>query len=170
MSKKNDPRLIILAAAAAAVIFGGIILGVAMSSGGGQGDNGGAAKLSADSYQYDFGAISMANGLVKHIFTISNAGTADLKLSNISTSCMCTTAVLEINGQRSPEFGMHSNPAFWSGELKPGQTANLEITFDPLAHGPDATGPITRTVTLSSNDGGRSNVKSNFTFTGNVVK
>jgi len=172
MTKKNDSRLIILAASAAVLILSGIIIGAVMSSSSESsgGDDDGVAKLAVDSYSYDFSTISMANGLAKHTFVISNEGTADLDLSNISTSCMCTTAFLEVDGDRSPRFGMHSNPKFWSKKLKPGQTANLEVIFDPLAHGPDATGPITRGVTLYSNDGGQSSVRSQFTFTGNVVK
>jgi hypothetical protein len=169
MSQKNNPQLIILITIFVVVILGGIILGVVMNSSSGD-NEGGAAELAVNSFRYDFGDVSMAQGLVSHTFKITNEGTADLKLTNISTSCMCTVAVLVVDGERSPKFGMHNNPAFWSKELKPSQSADLEVTFDPNAHGPNATGPITRSVKLFSNDGGKSNVRSTFTFTANVVK
>lgn len=169
MSQKKDNRMIVFSVAAGVLILGGIILGVVMSSQ--EGSNGdGVAKLAIDSSRYDFGTISMSDGLATHTFKITNDGTADLKLSKISTSCMCTSAILEVDGDRSPKFGMHNNPAFWSEKIKPGQSADLEVTFDPNAHGPNATGPVTRTVTFYSNDNGQSSVKSSFTFTANVIK
>src|SRR3989344_5073066 len=139
MIKKNDPRLIIFMSAAFILIVGGIILGVATSSKGENDNSSGVAKLSVDSTYYDFGDVSMAKCLVNHTFKITNEGEGELKISNISTSCMCTTAV-------------------------------LVVTFDPNAHGPQATGPITRVITIYSNDNSQSNVRRNFTFAANVVK
>lgn len=167
-----DNRLKILIATTVLLILGGVIGGIIVSLPD-QG-SGGAPKMKADSTYYDFGDVSMAQGLARSTFKITNDGTADLKISNIATSCMCTKAVLEVDGQKSPEFGMPghggANPAFWSAEIKPGQTANLEVIFDPNAHGPDATGPVTRAITFSSNDGGVSNVRATFTVTANVTK
>lgn len=172
MNKKNNSRLIIFILIATVVTLGTTLLAVVLNpQSKSMGDD--VAKLSASSYHYDFGTISMADGLAKHTFTIKNEGTANLKLSKISTSCMCTTVILDIDGVKSPKFGMAghgTNPVFWSEELAPGHTANLEVIFDPLAHGPDAVGPITRTVTMYSNDGGRSNTRQTFTLTGNVIK
>jgi len=174
MIKKNDPRLIIFMSAAFILIVGGIILGVATSSKGENDNSSGVAKLSVDSTYYDFGDVSMAKGLVNHTFKITNEGEGELKISNISTSCMCTTAVLDVAGEKSPSFGMPghggANPTFWSATIKPNQTADLIVTFDPNAHGPQATGPITRVITIYSNDNSQSNVRRNFTFAANVVK
>lgn len=119
--------------------------------------------------RYDFGDIEIAGGLVRHNFKIANAGAGELKLSNIKTSCMCTSAVLRAGNEESPEFGMHNNSTFWSQKLGAGESAELEVIFDPMAHGPDAIGPITRTVSILANDSGQ-NVQKIFTFTANVIK
>lgn len=166
-SKKSDPRLKILIILVVIVIAGGVAGGIYSVR---SEQNSELSELKTGSLSHDFGTISMSDGLVKHNFTIENKGAGDLRISNIKTSCMCTTAVLENEGKRSPVFSMHGNPTVWSQKLKPGQAANLEVTFDPNAHGPNATGPITRTVTMYSNDGGRESVKTNFTFTANVIK
>ena len=112
----------------------------------------------------------MADGLVTHNFAIENSGDGSLKISGIKTSCMCTSAIFEYNGERSPKFGMHNNPAFWSKEIEPGQSADLEVTFDPNAHGPNATGPVTRVVFVFTNDGGTNNQETKFIFSANVIK
>jgi hypothetical protein len=83
---------------------------------------------------------------------------------------MCTSAVLIVDGQRSRSFGMHNASLTWSKKIKPGQTAKLEVTFDPNAHGPDATGPVTREVTMYSNDAGKQNVKTKFIISADVIK
>ncbi|RJR31495.1 DUF1573 domain-containing protein [Candidatus Parcubacteria bacterium] len=152
-----------------AVIAASVIAGLAFS--GGASDSNGTPKLVLTETDYDFGTISMANGLARHEFKIKNEGNADLKLSNISTSCMCTTAVLIQNGKKSPTFGMHNNPTIWSEKIKPGEEAVLEVIFDPLAHGPDATGPVSRAITMYSNEGGNGqNTRTVLMISGNVVK
>jgi hypothetical protein len=133
----------------------------------------GIPKLKISETNYDFGDISMSNGLAKHSFEIKNYGDGILEISSISTSCMCTTVILDVNGKKSPKFGMPghgSNPMFWSEKINPGETAILEATFDPLAHGPDATGPITREIIITSNDGGQKGINSRIIFSGNVIK
>lgn len=172
MSKKNNPRMLIFALISVVVILGVTLLAVVLNPKN-ENTGDGVAKLTLESNRHAFGDVSMANGLVSHTFKITNEGTADLKLSKISTSCMCTTAILEVDGERSPKFGMAghgTNPAFWSTKLKPSQSGNLQVTFDPNAHGPDAVGPITRTITMYSNDDGQSNTKQIFTFTANVIR
>src|SRR3989339_1528292 len=168
MNLKNNIHIIIIVLFVLILIVGGIIVGAIMDAS--DTSNGGVAKIVIDSNRYDFGTISMADGLPRHTFTIKNEGTADLDISQISTSCMCTSAILSVDGQDSPKFGMHSNPTFWSQSIAPGQTATLEVIFDPLAHGPDAIGPITRGITGYSNDNGGKNVPFQLTFSGNVVK
>lgn len=162
-----DKKIIILIVVAVVLIGGGIILGISLNSGE---DNSGTPQMKIDTLSYDFGEVAMSQGLAIHSFDIKNEGDGDLKIFNISTSCMCTTAVLKVAGESSPEFGMHNTLAYWSKKLKPQETASLEVTFDPLAHGPEATGPITRKVTLYSNDGGEASVKSVLTISANVVK
>ena len=125
-----------------------------------------AGSLTSDSNAYDFGNISIQGGVVSHGFQLKNDGDQGLELSDLSTSCMCTKAVLTVAGQSSPVFGLHNNPLFWRQTLGPGQTADLAVRFDPLAHGPDAIGPVTRTVKMMVNK----SAWKTFTITANVVR
>lgn len=43
-------------------------------------------------------------------------------------------------------------PPVWF-EVAPGQTATLEVTIDPAAHGPQGVGPFRRGITLTTVDG-----------------
>jgi hypothetical protein len=79
---------------------------------------------------YDFGTIPQE--VVTHAFTVRNKGDKDLVIGKITTSCGCTTA--KIDKER----------------IRPGETATLEVTFDPIVH--DTKGKTTRTVYLQTND------------------
>ncbi|MEK9183307.1 MAG: DUF1573 domain-containing protein [Patescibacteria group bacterium] len=154
------------------LVIGGI--GAAVAATMKEKSGNGLGKLAVETTNFDWGDISMARGLAKKTIKIQNTGTGDLKISKFATSCMCTKVVLEANGRRSPEFGMPghgaSGPAFWSETIKPGDSGNLEIVFDPNAHGPEAVGPVTRTISIYSNDNGVSNSKKTITFDAVVVK
>lgn len=78
----------------------------------------------------DFGPLAkrMTRTVVVH-----NAGRAPLRVLAVSSSCGCTTAAIEAN------------------TLAPGGSAPLEITFDPVAHGPQP-GPVRHAVYLRTND------------------
>jgi hypothetical protein len=168
MKQKNtqqtiDPRVRIFGIAAILLVAIGAIF-ILSENGKDNDKNGGTPKLRISETNYDFGDISMASGLAKHNFEIKNEGDGTLEILSISTSCMCTTVVLDANGRKSPEFGMPghgANPMFWSEKINPGEIATLEATFDPLAHGPDATGPITREIKITSNDGGKKGINQN---------
>lgn len=128
-------------------------------------------KITISPMEFNAGDISMAAGKYTTIYKVKNDGTTDLKISKIITSCMCTIAMFKIDGRTSPAFGMPgmgSNTASWSETIKPGQTGDVEVIFDPLAHGPEATGPIDRTITITSND--PTNPSLNLRFYGNVIK
>lgn len=100
----------------------------------------------------DLGDVSMAKGNVQTTFKVKNQGGSNLELTGMETSCMCTTAFLRKEEEKSPVFGMHDNPTDWSTTLEPGQEADLVVIFDPVAHGPEGTGAVTRTVTVFSDD------------------
>ena len=94
---------------------------------------------------FDFGTISMAKGNVETKFTLKNDGDESLTITEVITSCMCTTA--EIDGKT---FGMHGSIA--AGIEIPAKTSKeMLVTFDPNAHGPTATGPITRVIDIRTN-------------------
>ena len=100
----------------------------------------------------DAGEVSMAKGKVEKVFQVRNSGQSELIITGMESSCMCTSALLRNDGKESPVFGMHDNPTGWSTIIRPGGEAELVVIYDPNAHGPDAVGPVTRTVTVNSND------------------
>lgn len=100
--------------------------------------------------EHDWGDINIRGGDVSHTFSFKNdSSSEDLYLKGAKTSCMCTTARYSFSdGSVSPKFGMHDNASSWSKAIKPGETFDVEVVFDPMAHGPDATGAIQRTIDL----------------------
>lgn len=120
-----------------------------------------------DANRYDWGAIPIDGGVVDHSFFIENTSANALKLYAVKTSCMCTTAWLKTKEQTSKRFGMHEKGGEVF-EVQPGETAELVVEFDPAFHGPSGLGPISRTVTLRTNDA--SNPTLSFQVTANVIK
>jgi len=90
----------------------------------------GRIELSAT--EFDFGTIANTTP-VSQTFAVRNAGRGQLEITGVSTSCGCTTA--EIDARR----------------LAPGETTELQVTYDPQAHG-GATGQYVRMVYVRSND------------------
>lgn len=112
--------------------------------------------LSASEDVYDFKEISMEKGEVSHVFTIINSGTEPVTLSRITTSCMCTIAYLIDGARRLGPFGMpgHGGPKGTLVETIPaGGSRDVEVIFDPAAHGPAGIGRISRAVFLEDAKG-----------------
>lgn len=106
---------------------------------------------------YDFGIINQADGIVTTLFTIKNVGGNDLIIENMDTSCMCTSATLIYNGEEGPKFGMSmhgDNPEDFELVIAPGESAQLKVYYDPMAHGKQKKPEqrIVRTVSIISND------------------
>ena len=98
---------------------------------------------------------------------LKNTGTDVLKLTKVKTSCHCTKAQVIINGNTSPSFGMNTVSP-WVGEVAPGGEAQLNVVFDPAYHGPNSVGPITRYISVDTNDPSNPNLE--FTLTATVTK
>lgn len=97
---------------------------------------------------FDWEDINIKGGDVEHIFRFKNAGDEDLIIKSAITTCMCTTATIELaDGTVSPEFGMRARSG-WGASVKPGEEFDVKVVFDPMAHGPNATEPISRSVFL----------------------
>lgn len=106
---------------------------------------------------YDFGDINIEGGLIDHSFTFTNDSEEDLVIMNLSTSCGCTAAeVILSDGSTSPTFGMR-DATQWNQVVPAGDSFEVLVTYDPMAHGPDATGEMNRSVimTTSSHENGR---------------
>lgn len=78
---------------------------------------------------YDFGKVT-GGAVVKYEFVFTNTGDALLVVSNVQPGCGCTTA------------------GNWSKEVEAGKTGTIPIQFNSGAY----TGPVTKTVTVTSND------------------
>lgn len=86
-------------------------------------------KVSVQQLEYDFGNIKQGE-IVSHTFVITNNGGDILKITEVRASCGCTAA----------------NPT--KRELKPGESSNLQVTFNSKGR----KGPQTKTVTVLTND------------------
>lgn len=104
-----------------------------------------ASVVTTDKTIYDFGDIDIFGGKVSVEYVIKNEGNEDVEIVSAITSCMCTTG--EIGDMK---FGMHGV----SGsrvKIPAGDEEVLTAIYDPLAHGPEGTGKITREITLMTN-------------------
>ena len=112
----------------------------------------------------------MTGGDVKHNYTLRNTGNGIVKITNAQTSCMCTQAnIFDMNGESVGEFGMGGahgpNPKI-NLEILPGEEITVEAVYDPIAHGPDATGELVREIFISTDSGEELKLK----FRGDGVK
>ena len=166
MSKENVLIISFVGIVSLLVIVGGAVL--VSKTKPRELDTGGSARAEIlDEKIHDWGQIDIEGGNVEKVFRIRNNGDSDLEVTNVKTSCMCTEAQLSISGQNSPVFGMHTISG-WVGSIKPGETAEVRVVFDPLFHGPQGTGPITRLVSLNTNDVNNRTVE--LRLMGNVVR
>jgi len=128
-----------------------------------------ANTLTAPETFYDFGTISMKNGNVSKVFKVINSTTQDIKVPSLTTSCMCTTAyIIKADGSRSRPFGMpgHGGAVPKANAIvEAGGSLNIEVVYDPNAHGPAGVGLIERAVFLED----ESNNVIEFNFKANVT-
>lgn len=114
-----------------------------------------APKLEIVETEQDLGEVSQAQGKVSTDFEVSNQGQSDLIINKLSSSCGCTSATVVYKGEEGPEFTMaghgKENPTDWQVAISPGDIATLRVYYDPTVH-PDLVGPVTRTVSVFSND------------------
>ncbi|OGG54632.1 hypothetical protein A3D62_00640 [Candidatus Kaiserbacteria bacterium RIFCSPHIGHO2_02_FULL_49_11] len=150
MDKKTIISLLLLVAG----VLGLLLWGGSTASRGG--DNAlVSSELVTATALYDFGRISMKDGNVRTRFSVTNPTSRDITLKSIVTSCMCTEAFI-VNGdlKRGP-FGMpgHGGVVPKANEIiKAGETREIEVVYDPNAHGPAGVGPIGRFIYLIEED------------------
>ena len=119
---------------------------------------GAQSALVANESLYDFGTISMKDDIVSRMFTVTNQNERAVLVTDIATSCMCTTAYLVGEGgmKRGP-FGMpgHGGPSPKANETIPaGESRSIEVVYDPNAHGPAGVGAMDRFIYLTDISGG----------------
>jgi len=111
---------------------------------------------------YAFGDIDIFGGKVSTTYTLKNEGTEDITVTKAATSCMCTEGVIA-----GLTFGMHGSEVE-SVVIPAGSEETVTATYDPLAHGPNGTGAITRELMLATNSVVTPEVR--MKFSGNVIK
>lgn len=79
--------------------------------------------------EYNFGKIPQGKP-VTHVFTVSNNGKSDLKISNVQASCGCTTP----NWEKDKA-------------VAPGTTTDITVGYNAAAEG-----PFTKLITITYND------------------
>jgi len=109
-----------------------------------------APKIELNENNFVFGKISLSNNAT-HDFKIKNTGKNPLVITDLMTSCHCTSAILKVPGQpNSPEFGMMSGESNWQGEIAPGAEATIETIYKPSVM--PVKGPVSRVITFRTND------------------
>ncbi|MEK7665757.1 MAG: DUF1573 domain-containing protein [Patescibacteria group bacterium] len=130
------------------------------------------ASLTVSEMNWDFGDVMMSKGVTTYEVKLTNDSETPIKITEMETSCMCTTAqIVHTDGSKSGLKGMAGHgggTATLSETISAGETATLLVSFDPNAHGPDATGAITRNIILKTNSQTEPEIK--LTFSANVIK
>ena len=121
-------------------------------------------------FSQELGEIPMSAGIAQLGFTFKNTSDTPLDLQQLYTTCMCTKAKIITQAGQSAFAGMQGHtgglkPIDPNLQLQPGEEAVVLVEFDPNAHGPDAVGPITRSVILETNQ-----ADAEFMFSGVVIK
>ncbi|MFA5831819.1 MAG: DUF1573 domain-containing protein [Candidatus Paceibacterota bacterium] len=120
-------------------------------------ETGGKSMLSVvGASGYDFGTISMKNGKVRYRFKVANSTNKDVMLKSVVTSCMCTSAYILGGAEKKGPFSMSGMGYVPPADelIKAGESREVEVEFDPNAHGPSGVGTIARVITLTDENEG----------------
>ena len=165
----KDSKLLIGIALVALLLVGG---GAVLLGGKSEGSTQVASEvlgIETNPNYYDLGEVPINGGIVTKEYSFKNITGNSLKLKKVATSCMCTTASVQIGGEITKFFGMEghgdANPPV-NIEIGGGEEGKVVVNFDPAAHGPQGTGPFNRVVYLTFSD--PAGVKE-LTFNGTVV-
>lgn len=158
----TDTKIILGSVLGSALIIAASIVFIGKNEAGSpQSKDLGVGSMTIDKLKEDFGDMKVDDEKTA-TFTITNTSTdSTLRIWNVSTSCNCTFASVEINGVATGEFNMpmHTSASLknWIGEIPANQKALLKATYKPKVM--PVTGPVTRSVTFSTNDPKYKNVQ-----------
>lgn len=109
-------------------------------------------KIEVDQKSYDLGIVKYGD-VARHTFKIKNAGTKNLEILKLSTSCGCTKASIVDEDKI----------------ILPGKSVDMLVTFDPAVHKDDTDlGILKRIVYIRTNDSENKEVE--VEITANVLK
>ncbi len=126
MSKTAFVRLI---ATLSALLLGVAHAGEAPRPGSADITQASGPRLTVSEPSHDFGTVRQGR-TQRHLFTLANAGTERLEITDIQSSCGCTTV------------------GDWPKTLKPGESAALPVELDTAQF----LGPVAKAITIVSND------------------
>lgn len=89
------------------------------------------SPIQFDSYEHNFGKIEERDGVVKHTFIFMNTSNQSTTISNILTSCGCTTV------------------SYSTESIAPGETGELTVSFNPAG----TEGEVIRELEVFTNQG-----------------
>ncbi len=113
-------------------------------------------RITVTPSSHDFGTVPRVLQTVS--IEVRNDGEANLEITWIKTSCVCTSVVLRVGGRSSPEFIGPEPQVSWNGEtLLPGQNGYLDVVYDPTVF--SDSGSVTRAIYIQSNDPNRPEVQ-----------
>lgn len=97
---------------------------------------------------YDMGTIKVSDTEERE-FIVKNTGTKPLLLSEISSSCGCTSAQIIYKGALSKIFSMHSQSDYVA-QIDPNTSAVVKVVYMPFTM--PVYGVVERQVFMSTND------------------
>ncbi len=97
---------------------------------------------------FDLGEMSVKD-IKTQDFTLKNSGTKPLQITNVSSSCGCTTGQIIYKGETSNEFSMHQKSGYVT-EIAPQDEAIVRLTYRPATM--PVYGPVEREVYVDTND------------------
>ncbi len=97
---------------------------------------------------YNVGKMKVSETAVRD-FRIANKGDKPLQLSDISTSCGCTTAQLILKDFKSKPFSMHTKSGYVT-QIGPGESATVRISYMPFTM--PVYGAVEREAYVKTND------------------
>ncbi|OHA49700.1 MAG: hypothetical protein A2682_00100 [Candidatus Terrybacteria bacterium RIFCSPHIGHO2_01_FULL_58_15] len=122
----------------------------------------GQPVVAVEPLKIDLGTVAMSSGVAERTFAVKNTGDGSLRVTGLQTSCMCTSAQLEVGSEKSAVFGMAGGggghggsgaaPRSWAMEVPAGGEGTLHVFYDPNAHGPAGVGPFERVVLFNTDD------------------
>lgn len=146
-----------------------VVVFLAVAGKGGENQPSLAGELDAGHYSFDFGTVSMQNGDVSHRFGVKNDEEGSVTISKVESSCMCTQALIYYGDNKRGPFGMAGHGITRTNiEIGAGESAEVEVIFDPTAHGPSGVGYTERVVYIETNSPKTPKVA--LTITANVVR